>query len=100
MCDWLTPELKFVLESHFPVQNDKDRNSEALASKLELLFPPKSEWASFKQLHQALDYFGKHWGFNPVHDRSKFVCSFAKIADCSESSIKLELTIWRSTKTI
>eukprot|EP00978_Attheya_sp_CCMP212_P039865 scaffold211437_cov24-Attheya_sp.AAC.1 len=56
--DWITPELKGEISSHFLTKNDIDmtsscRNKEKFAEACALMFPVGRVFASAKQVHQV-----------------------------------------------
>ena len=81
--NWLTYNLVKEVQSLFPTEADKDKQSgvrdvQKLAENLKLLFPPKRIFASFKQIHQMLTMFALPWGFVHAYSSGSFICSYGK----------------------
>ena len=78
--DWITPELKMEISSHFPSQNDIDINGNCDKEKFkvhcELMFPVGRIFASAKQIHQVSTMFLDAWGVSCASSGKKISCHY------------------------
>jgi hypothetical protein len=86
--DWITDDLKEELKSAFPGDNDVSaegtRDANALKAKFDRIFYPGRNFATYYQLHQAIDYVSKDWGFVTSHTNGTIKCSFGKYKNKNE----------------
>jgi hypothetical protein len=86
--DWITDDLKEELKSALPDDNDVSpegrRDANALKAKFDRIFYPGRNFATYYQLHQAIDYVSKEWGFVTSHTNGTIKCSFGKYKNKNE----------------
>ena len=78
--DWITPELKIEISSHFPNQNDIDtngnRDKEKFKEHCELMFPVGRVFASAKQVHQVSKMLLDAWGVSCASTGKRISCHY------------------------